>query len=192
MDTTLPITGEDYWENSESQADQQPHPINVERLYSAHYAELKKFLVSRSHDKEIVEVILQEIYLRLMDMPDLSKIQMPSAYLNRLAQNLLIDQQRRQSRQMQRFHDKPVEQLDITEQKPDLCDQLHYAQQLKLYEKIIAELPPPTGEILNLHRIDGLTHSEIAKKYGKSKSWVEKKIAKALLHCRKILHESGY
>jgi RNA polymerase sigma factor (sigma-70 family) len=189
MDTTLGLIDEAFRSDQEKIKRQ---PLQVEHLYSEHYDELKVFLMSRARDKETVEVILQDIYLRLIDIEDLSVIQTPSAYLNRLASNLLIDHQRWQARQLQRLHDKPVEQLEIAEQKPSLAEQAHYTQQLELYEKIVGELPPPAGEILTLHRVDGLTHSEIAKKFGKSKSWVEKTIAKTLLHCRKLLQESGY
>lgn len=189
MDTTLGAIDEVFRSDREKLKQQ---PLQVEQLYNEHYEELKVFLTSRAGDRETVEVILQDVYLRLIDIEDLSAIQTPSAYLNRMANNLLIDHQRRQTRQRQRLHDEPVEQLEIAAQKPSLAEQTHYAQQLERYQSILAELPPPAGEILTLHRVDGLTHSEIAKKYGKSKSWVEKTIAKTLLHCRKLLQESGY
>ena len=191
MDRTISIINDACWLSNESESLSR-QSLQVEQLYRAHYQELKIFLMSRARSYETVEVILQEIYLRLIDIEDLSVIQTPSAYLNRLAQNLLIDDQRRQTRQHNRLHEEPVEELDIAEEKPSLCDQTHYAQQFELYESILAQLPPPAGQILTLHRIDGLTHGEIAKKFGKSKSWVEKNIAKTLLYCQKILQESGY
>lgn len=190
MDRTFHLTGHISAVQADSETQRQP--LQVEQLYRRHYRELKVFLMSRTHDREIVEVILQDIYLRLIDIDDLAGIQTPSAYLNRMANNLLIDHQRQQKRRQQRLHEEPVEQLEIPEQKPSLCDQMYYAQQLDLYENILAGLPPPAAEIITLHRIEGLTHKEIAQKFGKSKSWVEKNIAQTLLYCRKILQESGY
>ena len=191
MNNTFNLFSDVHWDSDGAESVSR-QPVQVERLYSDHYDDLKVFLMSRARDKETVEVILQDIYLRLIDIEDLSVIQTPSAYLNRLANNLLIDHQRRQTRLQRRLHDEPVEQLEIAERKPSLAEQTHYAQQLELYEKIVAELPASSGEILTLHRVDGLTHSQIAKKFGKSKSWVEKNIARTLLHCRKLLQESGY
>lgn len=191
MDRTITLVGDPGWEVDESETGTQ-QTKQIERLYREHYDELKVFLMSRAHSKDTVEVVLQDVYLRLMEIDDLDVIRTPSAYLNRLAHNLLIDHQRRQMRQQRRLCDEPVDQMELSEQQPDLSEQMHYAQQLDVYRKIVAELPPPAEEILLLHRVEGLTHREIAEKFGKSKSWVEKTIAKTLLHCRKKLQESGY
>ena len=189
MNSTIPISANGLWEIKEAESTGQA-PLQVEQLYSQHYNELNAFLRSRTADRQLVEVVLQEVYLRLMEMPDLSVIRMPSAYLNRLANNLLIDHLRKQHIRQRRTLDEPVEDMQIEENSGAPWEQVHYTQQLERYAEILSELPPPAMEILILNKLEGLTHSEIAKKYGKSKSWVEKSITKALLHCRKALQES--
>jgi hypothetical protein len=82
--------------------------VQVEQLYMSYSHELKAFLIANSRSMELVEVIMQDIYLKLMSIPDLSVIQNPSAYLNRLANNLLIDHYRQQERNQQRMLEQPT------------------------------------------------------------------------------------
>jgi RNA polymerase sigma factor (sigma-70 family) len=191
MNSTTSILSDILPQTRENQANQRS-PYQVEHLYREHSASLRTFLMSRARDAETVEVILQDLYIRLMEIPDLSVIHTPSAYLSRLANNLLIDHRRRQSRDHRRLLDEPFEHLDIAEESPSPLDHTHFAQQFAVYEKILSELPREAATVLRLHRVEGLTRSEIAKKIGKSKSWVEKNIARTLLYCRNALQKAGY
>jgi RNA polymerase sigma factor (sigma-70 family) len=167
-------------------------PAQVEQLYRAHYERLEKFLISRTRSKDLVEVILQDIYLKLMAIPDLSVIKNPNAYLNRLANNLLVDHYRQQELYQRWFTEQPLEDIDCTEPVPSLPEQLHYEQLLAAYQQALSELPDYVQEIVRLFHIEGLTHQEIAKKLGKSTSWIEKSIARALLHCRQKIDDIEY
>jgi RNA polymerase sigma-70 factor (ECF subfamily) len=167
-------------------------PAQVEQLYMAHCERLEKFLSGRTRSKDLVEVILQDIYLKLMAIPDLSVIKNPSAYLNRLANNLLVDHYRQQELYQRWFTEHPLEDIDCTEPVPSLPEQLHYDQLLDAYQQALNELPDYVQEIVRLFHIEGLTHQEIAKKLGKSTSWIEKSIARALLHCRQKIDDIEY
>jgi RNA polymerase sigma factor (sigma-70 family) len=166
--------------------------IQVEKLYMAYSHELKAFLMANSRSPELVEVIMQDIYLKLMAIPDLSVIENPSAYLNRLANNLLIDHYRRQERYQKRMLEQPIEELSLVESGPSLNEQLHYDQLLQAYQQALSELPDSMQQVVKLYHVDGLTHREIARKLGKSLSWVEKSITKAILHCRQQLNDFDY
>ncbi len=167
-------------------------PAQVEQLYRAHYERLEKFLISRTRSKDLVEVILQDIYLKLMAIPDLSVIKNPNAYLHRLANNLLVDHYRQQELYQRWFTEQPLEDIDCTEPVPSLPEQLHYQQLLAAYQQALSELPDYVQEIVRLFHIEGLTHQEIARKLGKSTSWIEKSIARALLHCRQKIDDIEY
>jgi RNA polymerase sigma-70 factor (ECF subfamily) len=51
----------------------------------------------------------------------------------------------------------------------------------------IAALPEGAGRAFRLHKIDGLSHAEVAAKLGISRSGVEKHIAVAMAHLRRML-----
>ncbi|MEQ1540164.1 MAG: RNA polymerase sigma factor [Sphingorhabdus sp.] len=166
--------------------------LQVEQLYLTHSAELEKFLLARTRSKDITEVIMQDIYLKLMAIPDLGIIKHPNAYLIRLANNLLIDHIRHQNRQRQHFEQRPVEEMDYTSPEPCLAEQAHYAQLLAQYQQALGELPSETQEIVRLHHVEGLSQPVIAQKLGKSLSWIEKSIAKALIHCHNRIGDINY
>lgn len=73
----------------------------------AHHGRLEKFLSARTRSKDLVEVILQDVYLKLMAISDLSVIKNPSTYLNRLANNLLVDHYRQQELYQRWFTEQP-------------------------------------------------------------------------------------
>ncbi|WP_020564056.1 RNA polymerase sigma factor [Methylosarcina fibrata] len=176
-----------YEENGARHPDKEA--VQVEQLYMTHHASLKKFVLSRTRSREQTEVILQEVYLRLMEISDLSAIVNPGAYLKRMANNLWIDLQRRQQLRQKHMTDEPMEDvaLEVAETQAAVFEQVHHAQLLAAYQQLLRELPPPAGEVLLLYQLEGLSHREIAQKFGKSKSWVEKTIAQALLYCRETL-----
>lgn len=65
------------------------------------------------------------------------------------------------------------------------CDAaLERRERLRLLAHAIAELPPRRREVFLLHKIDGLSHSQVAERLGISRSKVEKHVMKALAHCR--------
>lgn len=166
--------------------------VQVEQLYLAHSGELEKFLLARTRSREVTEVIMQDIYLKLMAIPDLSIIKHPNAYLFRLANNVLIDHIRHQNRQQLHFDLRPVDEMDFCSPSPCLVEQVHYSQLLAQYRQALSELSPETQEIVRLHHVEGFSQPEIARKLGKSLSWIEKSIAKALTHCRNRISDIEY
>lgn len=51
----------------------------------------------------------------------------------------------------------------------------------------IAALPEKAGQVFRLHKIDGLSHADIAARLGISRSGVEKHIAVAMAHLRRAM-----
>jgi RNA polymerase sigma factor (sigma-70 family) len=60
---------------------------------------------------------------------------------------------------------------------------------IRVVEAALRELPPKCRDVLLLSRIEGLSHDEIAKRLGVSRSLVEKYAVRALLHCRERLKQ---
>ncbi|WP_426992511.1 RNA polymerase sigma factor [Methylomonas sp. CM2] len=165
------------------------NPSLVGKLYDDHYQDLQRYLRRHCPDRESMEVILQEVYLKLLEMDDLSAIQTPGAYLNRLARNLLIDHYRRRQREGGHWVNDSEEVWENADAGFDHETDLHYRQQLETYERLLQQLPPPIPDVVYLNRYQGVSLEQIAKRYGKSKSWVEKTIAKALLYCRQRMQD---
>lgn len=165
----------------------QAEPIQAEALYNAHYAQIKAFLISRRQSEEHINEVLQELYLKLMSVDDLSQIKNPASFLIRIAHNLMIDILRREGRRDRYQVSEDFESISLESNDPSPFEEILSMQQLRLCEKALAELPPEFREILLLNRVDGMTHSQLAKKYGRSISWVEKTIVRTLEYCRRKL-----
>lgn len=129
---------------------QQAESIQAEEIYTEHYEKIKAFLLSRGQKVELVDEILQELYLKLMSIDDLSVIKNPAAYFVRMAHNLMIDGLRRQARDDQRITSKPIETQDITDKKPSPFDEVLSTQRWALCEQALAELPENHREVLLL------------------------------------------
>jgi RNA polymerase sigma-70 factor (ECF subfamily) len=96
------------------------------------------------------------------------------------AKNLAVDNQRRQ-----RARDRNVAECavfaDRTGEWPPADDVVDVWQRLRRVEAAIALLPPRCQAVFLMHRIDGMSYSEIAKHLGISVSAVEKHVARACL-----------
>ncbi|WP_231890940.1 RNA polymerase sigma factor [Methylomonas koyamae] len=149
--------------------------------------QIQRFLHQRLHCQETAADLVQDIYLRLMLLkpPPRSETEV-RAWLFTVASNLSIDHVRRQKRRgelLDRYLDRPHEADDSA--APERLMQAR--DQLDIVQSALAELPDQCAEILFLSRVEGLSHARIAEQLGISCSWVEKQLARALLHCRKAL-----
>ncbi len=154
-------------------------------LYRRHFDELRHFLGRRLDCPEAGRDAAQEIFLRLLLNPPTAGIQNPRAFLLRSARNFLID--------LGRAARGRPQLVVIDEADPGLVDPLAdpariviARQQLRLLATGIEALPARCREVFFLHRFDALTQGEIADRLGISAKMVEKHLANAMLHLRRL------
>lgn len=125
------------------------------------------------------EELLQETYLRALQRDSIEEIGNLSAYLFRIARNLVIDHGRRA---VVRY--EPLEE-DLACPKPSPEKIAEASQELDILSQLIVELPPQCRRIFLLHKVRHLSYAEIAERLDISPRTVETQIGKAL----KILRE---
>jgi RNA polymerase sigma factor (sigma-70 family) len=124
------------------------------------------------------EDLVQETYLRAIQQESIAEIGNLSAYLFRIASNLMIDYGR-QAVTKALVRDEPLEE-DLVCPRP-LPDRIvESSQEIDLLAQLIAELPPQCRRIFLLHKVERLTQAEVAEQLGISPRTVEKQICKAL------------
>jgi RNA polymerase sigma factor (sigma-70 family) len=126
--------------------------------------------------------LTQEMFLRLSRIGiNLPTREDATRYLIRIAINAASDHQRLEGRRNELLSEipRPCEQLGLDPQLQVLIDET-----IAQVEAALAELPSKCRDVLWLSRVEGMTHAEIAKTLGVSKSLVEKYIIRSLLHCR--------
>lgn len=167
------------------QSDNVKHLSSADVVYLTHFRALFQHVRWRTQNIDLTHDLMQELYIRIRQKENWDEVKDQSAYLKRVADNLVCDNYRNKKRSEEylvkaSFLDSEAsEYLEKTFEK---------RQQIQTYQKALKELPEVCQLIFKLNRIDGLTHAEIAKELNISISWVEKNIIKAMKHCRNYWH----
>ena len=169
------------------------NPAGLEALYHAYRPDLARFLTARTGDAAEAEDLLQELWLKLRAQPS-GPITNGRAYLYRMAQNLVVDRVRESRRRMVRDRQWSDQHTDFAPARTEVPDPGRDAQQTMqdaeetaLLASAIANLPDGAQRTFKLHKIDGLSHEEVAARLGISKSGVEKHMAVAMKYLRRAL-----
>jgi len=146
---------------------------------------LRRFLIARLRDEQVADDILQEIYLKLERTSVGDPIENPSAFLYRVANNLVLDYRKSASRRRVRDHNWADSQTvmmgaDAVYDVPDTDAALDARRKLAQINAAIENLPAQCRTILKACKIQGMTYQEAATKYDISVSTVGKHMSKAL------------
>ncbi|MDK4807536.1 MAG: sigma-70 family RNA polymerase sigma factor [Novosphingobium aromaticivorans] len=164
----------------------------LEALYRLHRAELLRFLIARTGDPEEAEEILQEVWIKLK-RGGISPVSNGRAYLFKMSQNLVVDRLREKQRRMRReriWMDDLVgsgSKEHPTDRTPNAEEALLDREEAARLQAALETLPDGARRVFDLHKIEGLSHAEVAMRLGISRSGVEKHMAVAMKYLRRAL-----
>jgi len=158
----------------------------AERLYREDRVALQRFLRRKVRESSDVEEISQEAFLRLHQASGEQHLTNPRAFLFRTALNLVIDRFR-----SARLRFREVDHADA-EHEPALQTEgleqtVSQREWLSELSAVIQELPPKCRQVFVMHKIEQMSHAEIAKELNITVRTVEYHMTKAFLYCRKKL-----
>ncbi len=172
----------------DSEQEVSAHRARARALRSAYMAkreDLIRYFAARLRSREAAEDLIQDLYVRVSALNVDEDIENPSAYLYRLASNLMLDRLRSEQRSGAR--DDAWRQTHRTVfAGQDVVDEASPEQAAEARERLartikaIKELPPRTRRAFELHRLDGLSQEETARSLGVSRKTIEKQISSAL------------
>lgn len=145
-------------------------------------AALLRYFVRRGLDEEAAEDSAQEVFVRLAKA-DLAGVQSAEGYLFATASAVLIDRARRARVRAVGQHD-PIDSIELVCGEPSPARVFEGRQALERLAMMLDELPERTREIFLLNRLDRLSNTQLAARYGISVSSIEKHMTKALAHLR--------
>jgi len=161
----------------------------VADLAASHGDQLRGFLVARLRNVADLPDIVQEVYLRMLRIPDIESIRSPEAYLFTVAQHVIQQHTLRQTAAPPSV--ELTQMLDIPSTIPDVDPVLatDAAQCVELLQEAIEQLSPKVRATFLLHRRDGLSLEDIGARLGISRPMVKKNLMKALVHFRERLEQ---
>ena len=142
-------------------------------------ADLLRFFTLRLGSPAAAEDLVQEMYLRLAAVENGAEIGNPVGYLYRVGTNLMLQKLRGERRSAAReaawrdVHHQRIGEADVVDQAT--ADQaLAARERLEAVVRAVGEMPAQTQRVFRLHKLEGLSHAEVALRLGISRSAVEK------------------
>jgi len=159
----------------------------VERLFTAHRTALLQYLTRLLHSAEDAEEIVQETYIRVLKLDDLSHLDSEvRRFLFRIATNLARDRFRQRKA---RAHDAhvPFDMLELEGSSEAPEEIVDWDAGMVVLRQALLDLPPRHRQVFLLHVTENMSYRTIAKHLGVSTKTVERDLAMVLELCQSRL-----
>lgn len=158
-------------------------------MHERYYEELRGFLMRAVKDTHEAQDLTQQAFERVLEHHDAGhRIDDPRALLFEVARNLLVDRHRRAR---VRQHDNDEVLLDHAAPAAGEPDAVYAGQQrLRVLVAAIESLAPRCRRAFILHKIEGLSHAQVAAQMEVSLNMVERHVMLAVAACRKALGDA--
>ncbi|SFQ21901.1 RNA polymerase sigma-70 factor, ECF subfamily [Variovorax sp. OK605] len=158
-------------------------PVLMDYL-SRHYDALKRQLGRALRNTDLAEDALHDTWLRVNDQgkneeakTEDGPIRKPGGYLVRMAFNIALDIQRRQSRNLP--FDEVDALMELADTAPGPARTVEARSQLDAVVRLLDRMPARRREVVVLVHMEGLTQPEAARRLGVSLRTVEYELKSA-------------
>lgn len=163
----------------------------LERLFAQHGGALQAFLYRRVRRHPDAAELAQEVYLRMLRVPDMTTVRNPEAYLYAIASNLAKEHSHRGPRESGVLDiDDPLVQEQLVE-LPAFGRELDRERRVERLREVLDQLSPKCRAVIVLQYWHGLSYEEIAGRLGVLTNMVKKYVSQALMHCRRRMARLG-
>ena len=163
----------------------------VERLFAEKRGALLAYISRHIRRQSEAAELAQEVYVRMLRIPDTESIRNPEAYLFTIASNLLREhaiQERRLNNTVD--VDDPAVQDQLAE-LPAFGGRIDAEQRITRLREVLRELSPKCHAAVVLQYWHGQSYEEIAQRLGVSTNMVKKYLSQALMLCRRRMARLG-
>lgn len=180
-------------------SDRQPEGREklLERLFRDHVGALRGFLRLRMGVREDLDDVIQDVFHRLARIEDLEqKISVESrscrSYLFAVANNLVLDLERRKVRQRRYAESQLARLSEEDEQSLDSPEALTLAMsEIAQLKVLILDMKPVWRDAFILTRLKSMSYKDAAAQMGIGPRQVERYLSSALKQIRKIALSDG-
>ena len=156
---------------------------DVARWYDEYHLRLLNFLRTSLRAESDAEDVSQEVYLRLLRIPENRVVEHPRAYVFRVAANVINDWRAGQKM----LETRPTEDLDRIPDRQDSAEDYDRQKRLERVARALNALPAHYRSTIVLKTQHGMTYGEIAGHLGVSERMVKRYIVKAYARLRNRL-----
>jgi RNA polymerase sigma-70 factor (ECF subfamily) len=155
----------------------------LRQLLVERYDDLRRRLTRRLGSEDDARDTLHDMYLRLGGVGEAAaNVRSPTAYLIRIAVNLIGDRRRIEGRQGTRVDIDTV--LDLVDETPDQARALEGRSAFQALQRALADLTPRQRAILIASKLDHVPRTAIARELGISRRLVHTELKRALEICQ--------
>lgn len=151
--------------------------VGLSDYLARHYCSLKLRVTRLLGNSDLANDALHDTWLRLQSRDDEGPIQSPASYLVRVAVNIALDGQRRQSRSLP--FDEVESLMQLSDDAPGPAHTAEMRSEVQAALKFIDRMPARRREILMLVRWEGMQQKEVAAFLGVSVRIVENELKRA-------------
>jgi RNA polymerase sigma-70 factor (ECF subfamily) len=147
---------------------------------------IRTFLRRFLNQKQDIEDVVQETYLKAYVAEQKKAIAQPKSYLFTIAKNIAINQLTKKSQQITEYLEE-CDEAAVIQQSATLEAEVDAEQSLGIYCEAVAALPEACRRVFLLRRVHGLKQTEIAEALGVSLRNVEMHLQNGTLKCREFI-----
>lgn len=156
----------------------------VTALFNEFRPALIRFFERRSFSTPDAEDMTQEVFLRITRLGAKKEIWQPSGFLFQTAANVMRDRLRRDAVRHRNDH-VCYDDVDTGDEAPSEEAVYEEREALNRFIAALEELTPKCRMVFLLHKYEGLSYSEVAKRLGVSVSAIEKHMMNAIRHIKR-------
>lgn len=175
-------------QNSNSDTSDHRSLSAVSAAFLENDAFLKRFLARFFSNRQDIEDVAQEAYLRAYVAEQKKEIEQPKAFLFRIARNIAFTQLTTKSKKITDYLEECGASVEA-ELGAAADSEAEALESLGLYCEAVAALPEKCRQAFLLRKVHGLAHKEIAARMSLSVSSVEKYLLKGVLECKAFVQE---
>jgi RNA polymerase sigma factor (sigma-70 family) len=151
-------------------------------LVTRHRDTIVRYFRRKGLDQSAAEDGAQETFVRISRV-DPGELVSPEAYLFTVASNVFLERGRRARTRREDRH-VHIDTVELVGSEHSPARIFEGREALIRLSKILEELPSRTKEVFLLNRMDGLTYTQLATRFGVSVGTIEKQVSRALGHIR--------
>jgi RNA polymerase sigma-70 factor (ECF subfamily) len=150
-----------------------------------HSGALQRYFLRRMPRREDAEEFAQEVFVRMLRVPDPNALRNPEGYLYAIAANLIKEYALQQKRGRAAVTLEDAASLEGLTERPSYPDILDGARRAARLREVLGQLPAKCQAAVVMHYWHGMSYEEVAQKLGISDNMVKKYVVQALAHCRR-------